>query len=97
MLIWGLIPGITWALESSGSCSNRLTTFLLPLVTHHNRCKKLPAKVLPAAQHPNQLRNMFQKSVFFSRKLFVRKSEEVSRKDTMCPVLNSDLKFVAIK
>ena len=30
ILIWGLIPGITWALESSVSCSIRLKTFLLP-------------------------------------------------------------------
>ena len=30
ILFWGLAPGITWVLESSVSCSNRLTALLLP-------------------------------------------------------------------
>jgi len=37
------------------------------MVMHHNRCKELPelpTEVLPAAQHPDQHRNMFQFCVF---------------------------------
>jgi len=61
----GLIPGITWALESCVNHSNRLTTFLLPWLHMTTDVKK---EILPAAQHPNQHRKMFQKSVFFTEK-----------------------------
>jgi len=40
----------------------------------------LSAEVLPAAQHPNQLRNMFHKSVFSQKK-----AKEDAKKDAVCP------------
>ena len=40
---------------------------------HHNRCKKLPAEIIPSAQHSNQNRKMFQKAVL----VFVRFGENV--------------------
>jgi len=43
------------------------------MVMHHNRCKKLPAEIIPSAQHSNQNRKMFQKAVL----VFVRFGENV--------------------
>jgi len=57
-------------------------TSFFALVSHHNRCKnqpESPAEVLPA---PNQLRNMFQKSVFSQKK-----AQEEAKKDSICPEL----------
>jgi len=42
--------------------------FSVAMVLHLNRCKsaRVPAEVIPASQHPNQHRKIFQKSFFFS-------------------------------
>ena len=39
---WNVIPGISWASESSVSCSNRLTTSLLPWLCIITDVKKMP-------------------------------------------------------
>ena len=65
--------GITWSLASSASCSNRLTAFLLTwlcIITNLRQLPRLPEEFPPAAQQPNQLRNLG-----FHRKKLSRKSE----------------------
>ena len=49
------------SLENWASCSNRLTSFPLPWLCIIADVRRFPAEALPAAQHPNQHREMFQK------------------------------------